>query len=61
MVYLILFNSENFSNSFIKFEILYLFVADMVKENVGKGGKSYFPFIFSLFMFILMGNLLGMI
>ncbi len=42
-------------------EILYLFVADMVKENVGKGGKSYFPFIFSLFMFVLMGNLLGMV
>jgi F-type H+-transporting ATPase subunit a len=42
-------------------EILYLFIADMVKENVGKGGKNYFPFIFSLFMFILMGNLLGMI
>ncbi len=49
---------DRFQNSV---EILYLFVADMVKENVGKGGKSYFPFIFSLFMFILMGNLLGMI
>ena len=33
----------------------------MVKENVGTGGKKYFPFIFSLFMFILFGNLLGMI
>ncbi len=42
-------------------EILYEFVANMVKENVGKGGKSYFPFIFSLFMFILIGNLLGMV
>ena len=42
-------------------EMLYEFVANMVKENVGQGGKSYFPFIFSLFMFILIGNLLGMI
>jgi len=42
-------------------EILYEFVSDMVKENVGKGGKTYFPFIFSLFMFILIGNLLGMV
>ncbi len=42
-------------------EILYEFVSDMVKQNVGEGGKKYFPFIFSLFMFILMGNLLGMV
>ena len=42
-------------------ELLYEFVSNMVKENVGKGGKSYFPFIFSLFMFILFGNMLGMI
>ena len=42
-------------------ELLYEFVSNMVKENVGKGGKNYFPFIFSLFMFILFGNLLGMI
>ena len=42
-------------------ELLYEFVSNMVKENVGKGGKNYFPFIFSLFMFILFGNMLGMI
>ena len=42
-------------------ELLYEFVSNMVKENVGNGGKKYFPFIFSLFMFILFGNLLGMI
>ncbi len=42
-------------------EMMYEFVSNMVKENVGKGGKNYFPFIFSLFMFILVGNLLGMI
>tara|TARA_B100000886_G_scaffold17298_1_gene11085 strand:+ start:145 stop:657 length:513 start_codon:yes stop_codon:yes gene_type:complete len=33
----------------------------MIRENVGTEGRKYFPFIFTLFMFILMGNLLGMI
>ncbi len=42
-------------------EMSYEFVANMVKENAGKGSQAYFPFIFSLFMFILFGNLLGMI
>ena len=42
-------------------EILYEFVSDMVKENVGKGGKTYFPFIFSLFMFVLFCNMIGML
>ena len=42
-------------------EMSYEFVANMVKENAGKGSQAYFPFIFTLFMFILMGNLLGMI
>ena len=42
-------------------ELSYEFIANMVRENVGSGGRPYFPFIFSLFMFILVGNLLGMI
>jgi len=42
-------------------EIMYEFVANMVRENIGSRGKQYFPFIFSLFMFVLMGNLLGLI
>ena len=42
-------------------EISYGFVANMVKENAGEGSQAYFPFIFTLFMFILFGNLLGMI
>jgi F-type H+-transporting ATPase subunit a len=39
----------------------YDFIANMVKDNVGKGGRAYFPFIFSLFLFILFGNVLGMV
>ncbi|BBK34557.1 F-type H+-transporting ATPase subunit a [Stella humosa] len=42
-------------------EMSYDFVAGMVRDNVGSKGRQYFPLIFSLFMFILAGNLLGMI
>jgi F-type H+-transporting ATPase subunit a len=42
-------------------EILYEFVADMVVSNTGKQGMKYFPFIFTLFLFILFGNLLGLL
>lgn len=42
-------------------EMMYEFVAGMVRDNVGSGGKKYFPFIFTLFTFILFGNMLGMI
>ena len=42
-------------------ELSYEFIANMIRENVGTEGRKYFPFIFTLFMFILMGNLLGMI
>jgi len=42
-------------------ELTYEFVANMVKENVGQAGRPYFPFVFTLFMFILFGNMLGMI
>jgi F-type H+-transporting ATPase subunit a len=39
----------------------YEFVANMVRENAGSAGMRYFPFIFTLFMFILFCNLLGLI
>ena len=42
-------------------ESLYEVVANMVRDNVGQDGRRYFPFIFALFMFVLFGNLLGMI
>lgn len=42
-------------------EMLYEFVANMIRENIGSGGRQYFPLIFTLFMVVLMGNLLGMI
>lgn len=42
-------------------EGVYEFVANMVRENVGAGGRQYFPFIFTLFTVVLMGNMLGMV
>jgi F-type H+-transporting ATPase subunit a len=42
-------------------ELAYEFIAGMIDDNVGHEGQQYFAFIFSLFMFILFGNLLGMI
>ena len=42
-------------------EMSYDFVASMVRDNVGSGGKVFFPFIFTLFLFILFGNILGMV
>jgi F-type H+-transporting ATPase subunit a len=42
-------------------EVFYEFVANMIRDNVGSEGRKYFPFIFSLFMFVLFGNLLGLV
>ena len=42
-------------------EMSYEFVADMIDTNIGHGGRQFFPFIFTLFMFILFANLFGMI
>lgn len=42
-------------------ELSYEFIANMLKENVGSEGRKYFPFIFSVFMFVLFSNLLGMV
>jgi F-type H+-transporting ATPase subunit a len=41
-------------------ESAYEFVHNLVTEQVGDEGRRFFPFVFSLFMFILFGNLLGM-
>lgn len=41
-------------------EMAYSFIATMLKENVGTKGKEYFPFVFSIFLFVLFGNFLGM-
>ena len=42
-------------------ELIFDFTLAMIQENVGKDGLKYFPFIFTLFLFILLGNLLGLL
>lgn len=42
-------------------EVIYEFVSGIVKENMGQKGRKYFPFIFTLFTFILFINMLGML
>jgi F-type H+-transporting ATPase subunit a len=42
-------------------EMMYEFISDMVSSNVGNAGRPYFPFVFTLFVFLLFGNMLGLI
>ena len=42
-------------------EGMYDFVSGLLKENVGNEGRAFFPFMFSLFMFILFCNLFGLL
>ena len=37
------------------------FITDMMNANIGPKGKAFTPYVFSLFMFILIANLLGML
>jgi F-type H+-transporting ATPase subunit a len=42
-------------------ELMYEFVAGIIRDSAGKEGLRFFPVIFTLFIFILLGNMLGMI
>lgn len=41
-------------------EMAYEFVASMLRDAAGSQGMRFFPFVFSLFMFVLVANLLGL-
>jgi F-type H+-transporting ATPase subunit a len=41
-------------------EMSYEFVASMLRDAAGSHGMKFFPFVFSLFMFVLVANLFGM-
>jgi F-type H+-transporting ATPase subunit a len=41
-------------------EMTYDFVASMLRDAAGNQGMKFFPFVFSLFMFVLTANLLGL-
>ena len=42
-------------------ELSYEFIAGLLRDTVGAEGRKYFPIVFTLFMFVLLGNLLGMV
>lgn len=42
-------------------ETMYEFVASMIRDNIGTSGRQFFPLIFTVFMIVLMGNMLGML
>ena len=41
--------------------MIYGFVGKMINDTAGSKAKPYFPFIFSLFMFVLLCNMVGML
>jgi len=41
-------------------EMSYEFIANMLRDAAGKQGMRFFPMVFSLFMFVLVANLIGM-
>ncbi len=42
-------------------ELCYEFIANLLRDTVGQEGRKYFPVVFALFIFVLLGNLLGMV
>lgn len=63
-------SSKNFTKKFIPnfnlffFENVYNFILNLVKDNIGGPNRQaikYFPFVFTLFIFVIMCNLIGLI
>jgi F-type H+-transporting ATPase subunit a len=42
-------------------EMTYELIASAVRDNVGPEGRRYFPFVFTVFMFVLFSNYLGLL
>ena len=42
-------------------EMSYNFIVQLLNDTVGDQGKKYFPFVFAIFMFVLIGNMVGMV
>lgn len=42
-------------------EILHQFVSDLVRDTIGDEGRKFFPYVFTLFIFILVLNFFGLI
>ncbi len=42
-------------------EVLYEFVSDLVRDTIGPDGRKFFPYVFTLFLWILVANLFGLL
>jgi len=42
-------------------ELVFEFVENMIRNTIGEGGMRFFPLVFSLFMFLLVSNLVGLV
>ena len=42
-------------------ELCYNFIAQLLNDTIGDQGRKYFPFVFTIFMFVLIGNMVGML
>lgn len=42
-------------------ESLYGFISNLISDNIGGNAKQYFPLVFTVFMMVLVGNMLGMV
>jgi len=62
---MLLSNKESFyivpSKWQIVIETFYETIANMLYDNLGNRGSQYFPFVFILFMFVLLSNLIGLV
>ncbi|MEM9617378.1 MAG: F0F1 ATP synthase subunit A [Pseudomonadota bacterium] len=42
-------------------EVLYEFVSDLVRDTIGAEGRKFFPYVFTLFIWILIANIFGLL
>lgn len=49
------------NNWFLLLDFFYNFITGMVRQQSGKEGFSYFPLVFSIFFFIMICNLVGLL
>ena len=42
-------------------EVVYEFIAKMVRDTMGEDGRRFFPFVFTLFIFVFLSNFLGLL
>ena len=54
-------NKHHTMNSELKAETIYQFIQNIVFESLGFVGNKFFPFLFTMFIFVFASNLVGMV